>query len=82
MQRLRSNTARLAAIIALTGMLVFANPVSAASSSDALFARTSYIKRFKDYWGGVFKQQNGIVLIVMGVGAVSMFIITRGKWRK
>ena len=31
---------------------------------------------------GVFQKQNGVVLVVLGVGAVALFIITRGKWKK
>ena len=30
----------------------------------------------------MFQKQNGVVMGVLGVGAVSLFIITRGKWKK
>jgi hypothetical protein len=60
------------------------NPVplgdSTGSGSPALFA--NYWTGFVDHWSGVFKKQNGIVLGTLLVGAVCLFIITRGKWKK
>ena len=41
-----------------------------------------YWTGFWEHWGGYFKQQSGVVMIALGVGAVSLFIITRGKWKK
>jgi len=37
---------------------------------------------FKDFWIGLFGEQSGVTLIALGVMAVSIFIITRGKWQK
>ena len=41
-----------------------------------------YWTEFYDHWSGLLRQQNGVVVFTMGVGAVCLFIITRGKWRK
>jgi hypothetical protein len=41
-----------------------------------------YWSEFVDHWLGQLKHQNGVVLFALGVGAVSLFIITRGKWKK
>ncbi len=41
-----------------------------------------YTSGFIDYWSKFFKKQNGIVMTALVVGAVCLFIITRGKWRK
>lgn len=40
------------------------------------------MEEFKEYWVGAFRKQNGIVLFVLGLGAVSVFIITRSKSKK
>jgi hypothetical protein len=42
----------------------------------------NYWDGFIKHWTGVFQQQNGIVMGTLVVGAVCLFIITRGKWRK
>ena len=42
----------------------------------------SYIDGFIEHWGKFFKKQNGVIMIALGVGAVSLLIITRGKWAK
>jgi hypothetical protein len=51
-----------------------------AEAADPLFA--SYWIRFKEHWLGFFVKQNGIISLVLLVGAVSIFIVTRGKWKK
>jgi len=56
-----------------------------ASAAEPLFARSAMERHwigFKEYWGGAFKSQSAITMIVIGTGLVSMFIITRAKWRK
>ena len=56
-----------------------------ASAAEPLFARTAMERHwigFQEYWGGAFKSQSAITMIVIGTGLVSMFIITRAKWRK
>ena len=37
--------------------------------------------QFVEHWTGVFQKQNGIVLGTLLIGAVCLFIITRGKWK-
>jgi hypothetical protein len=53
---------------------------AAASPATPVFG--GYITQFIDHWSDFFKKQNGIVMAALGVGAVSLFIITRGKWIK
>ena len=62
-------------VLALT-----AAPAAAAPSPAPLFA--GYWHDFIEHWGGALKQQNGIIMVALGVGAVALFIITRGKWLK
>jgi len=47
----------------------------------SLFAR-SYWDGFIDHWSKMFQNQDAVVLVVLGVGAVGVFIITRAKWKK
>jgi len=42
----------------------------------------TYWYGFKKFWGEVFGSVGGVVLIALVVGVISLFIITRGKWRK
>jgi hypothetical protein len=60
-------------------LLALATP-AAASDSGPLVA--SYWAGFIEHWTGVFQKQNGIVMLALVVGALCLFIITRGKWRK
>lgn len=55
---------------------------AAAASSPVTPAFGGYWSSFVDHWVDFFKKQNGIVMAALGVGAVSLFIITRGKWIK
>jgi hypothetical protein len=73
--------ARGRAALAAAAVLALAGPAAAAGPST-MFARTGYFTRFVEYWSGLFKQSNGITLIVLAAGALSFYIITRGKWRK
>lgn len=41
-----------------------------------------YWRDFKEYWGSAFASQSAVVLVTLAAGAVAMFIITRGKWKK
>jgi len=61
-------------------MLLVASPASAAESSALL--GSGYWAGFVDFWTGQFKKQDSIVMFTLGIGAVAIFIITRGKWRK
>lgn len=77
---------RLRAIAALAALAVLFSPApaSAADTSAVLFAGTfgGYWQGFIDFWAGMLKKQNGVVMFALLVGALSLFIITRGKWRK
>jgi hypothetical protein len=42
----------------------------------------TYWYGFKKFWGEIFGSVGGVVLIALVVGVISIFIITRGKWRK
>lgn len=59
-----------------------ATTTTALVATDAQPLMASYADGFVKYWGGVFKKQNGVVMIALVVGALCLFIITRGKWRK
>ena len=63
--------------VALTATPALATPSPAAAP---LFA--GYWHDFIEHWGGALKQQNGVIMAALGVGAVALFIITRGKWLK
>lgn len=59
-----------------------AAPAAAAPSPAAAPLFAGYWHDFIEHWVGALKQQNGIIVAALGVGAVSLFIITRGKWLK
>jgi hypothetical protein len=70
-------------LLVALALALSAGPAAAAPPGPPaapLFA--SYWSSFLDHWGDFFKKQNGIVMAALGVGAVSLFIITRGKWLK
>lgn len=75
---LRCNFPYLWAVI--LGFLNTGTAGAAESSATPLVA--NYWDGFIKHWTGVFQQQNGIVMGTLVVGAVCLFIITRGKWRK
>jgi hypothetical protein len=60
-------------------LLALAGPAAAADSAPAF---ASYWAGFIEHWSGALEKQNGIVLAALLVGAICLFIITRGKWRK
>jgi hypothetical protein len=67
----------------LLAVLVTTSPASAAETGGPLFGTLrEYWRGFVDFWAGAFLKQNGIVMLVLGLGAVGIFIITRGKWKK
>ena len=75
---------RYRAVLAATllGLALTPDPICAAEpSSSPLFANT-YWEGFKQFWTGRLKRTDGVVLTAVGVGAVSLFIITRGRWKK
>lgn len=66
--------------LAALAVLLAAAPAPAADGPPPLVA--SYWEGFIDHWSGVFQKQNGVVMGALVVGAVCLFIITRGKWKK
>jgi hypothetical protein len=76
---------RLPALAVLSALAVLCSPAPASAADTApLFAGTfgGYWQGFVEFWSGTFKKQNGVVMFALLVGALSLFIITRGKWRK
>lgn len=75
---------RYTALLAVLSLALFASPLQAAVASSAPVAPVfaTYWDGFLDHWGGMLKKQNGIIMFALGVGALSLFIITRGKWNK
>jgi hypothetical protein len=65
--------------LALVALALAAAPAAAAEAAPPL---ASYWSGFVDHWSGAFKKQNGIVMFALLVGAVCLFVITRGKWQK
>jgi hypothetical protein len=62
--------------------LLTACPVAAADAGTPTLLAGSYWSGFIDHWSGVFQKQNGVVMGALVIGAVCLFIITRGKWKK
>lgn len=72
-----------------TYVLVLALAIGTAApvpAAEPLFAAKSSVRKywdgFKEYWGGAFKNQSAVTMVVIGTGIVALFIITRGKWKK
>lgn len=80
MMRTIGNYVLVLALAAGTAAPAFAAPTL------PLFAAKSSVRKywdgFKDYWGGAFKNQSAVTMVVLGTGAVALLIITRGKWKK
>jgi hypothetical protein len=67
--------------LAILLLLLLASPAAAASHGPAIFG--GYWESCLEWWQGSFQKQNGVVMGVLGVGAVALLIITRsGKWQK
>lgn len=71
----------LSAMAVAVAFLVW-TPALCAAEPSALFARGSYWSGFVEFWTSRVVRQEGVVLIAVGVGIVSLFIITRSKWKK
>ena len=69
------------AVVAVATVLTAPTTLQAADSGHALLGNR-YWAGFVDFWDNQFKKQDSIVMMVIGVGILSVFIITRGKWRK
>ncbi|MFO0848899.1 MAG: hypothetical protein U0871_10165 [Gemmataceae bacterium] len=59
-------------------LLAGAGPAAAADPGP-LFAKTGYWQEFASYWVNYMHKQNGIILLILGLGAVALLIITRGS---
>jgi hypothetical protein len=75
------------AVLALLALGLSQAPAAASPGHSARYTArpplaSAYWDGFKEHWGGMLKKQNGVVMVALGVGAVSLFIITRGKWLK
>jgi hypothetical protein len=69
--------------LALSVLLLLASPAAAATSHRGALFGARYWSQFVEYWEGVLQRQNGVVLLVLGMGVVALLIITRsGKWQK
>ncbi len=74
-------------LLALGVVLGFALDALAASSTlsgGVLLADgwRVYWQNFQAYWTRDFIRQGGLPLMVLALGALAIFIITRGKWQK
>jgi hypothetical protein len=68
-------------VLVVSGLLAFAGPAGAMEPGATLLG-SSYWQEFQDHWRGIFKRQDGVGMLIVVVGAVALFIITRGKWLK
>ncbi|MBA2226514.1 MAG: hypothetical protein WHU94_00440 [Thermogemmata sp.] len=75
----RTRTAGFVFAIAALGMLLSASPCYAGSAN--LWA-SGYWQEFQDYWEGIFRRQDGVIMTVLIAGAIALFIITRVKGNK
>jgi hypothetical protein len=64
--------------LAMIALLLFAAPAAAA----APLSIDRYWAGFRNFWSGVFGSVGGVVGLVLIIGLISLFIITRGKWLK
>lgn len=69
-------------VLAAIAIVAFAPFASAGDSPSHAPLFGSYWSGFLEHWGNYFKKQNGVIMAALGLGAVSLLIITRGKWKK
>ncbi len=67
--------------IALLCLLLTCAPALAAGEGQTVIL-ADYWDGFLKYWKDTFQKQNGVTMGILLVGALSLFIITRGKWQK
>ena len=65
-----------------TWRLAALGAVASVLSAPAPAAASTYWAGFKKFWGEYIADSNGVVTTVLIVGAIALFIITRGKWAK
>lgn len=69
-------------LVASVALLLLADNARANSEASSIVLGSSYWAGFKDYWHNAIQQRNGILFFILGIGAVAIFIITRGKAKK
>ena len=74
--------------VAAVAVLVAVAPGAAAAAPDGgpggfapPLLGLKYWDNFVDFWSDAIRKQSGVVLVAIGVGLVSLFIITRSKKR-
>lgn len=68
----------LIVVLMLTPIASASERHSQSSISTSLWG-SRYWDGFVEFWTEAFRKQNGVVMLVLGAGALSIFIITRGK---
>ena len=68
-------------------LAVLVLPLVAASATDlaptlSANAIGGFWEGFRNYWTRLFGSASGAVLVAVSLGALGLFIITRGKWIK
>jgi hypothetical protein len=76
--RVSDTMTRFPLLAAILAVVLLASPASAAQPLD--LAR--YWSGLRGFWAGIFGSVSGVVGVVLVTGAISLFIITRGKWLK
>lgn len=71
--------ARSVFTITALGILLGVSPCYAGSP---IFWASGYWHEFQDYWEGIFRRQDGVIMTVLIAGAIALFIITRVKGNK
>lgn len=77
-----TRTPRPVRAFALALILVANSAAPAQAAPPGAAPPLAYWGDFVDHWFGKLRRQNGVVVAALGVGAISLFIITRGKWLK
>ncbi|MCS7270692.1 MAG: hypothetical protein NZ703_06370 [Gemmataceae bacterium] len=68
-------------VLAMIGVCLTA-PLTPCSAATPLPIAAGYWQEFWDYWEGVLRRQDGVVMTVLVAGAIALFIITRVKGNK
>jgi hypothetical protein len=52
------------------------------ASAAERMSNQGYWIGFRDYWFGMVRKQDNMVVVVVLIGLLCIFILTRGKWKK
>jgi hypothetical protein len=74
MTSIRGNVFTIAAL----WLLLWATPCYA----EPILWASGYWQEFQEYWEGIFRRQDGVIMTVLIAGAIALFIITRVKGNK